>query len=53
MLKAKIHRATVTQADIDYVGSVTIDSHLLDEAGILEYEKVQIEIGRASCRERV
>ena len=42
MLKAKIHRATVTQADIDYVGSVTIDSHLLDEAGILEYEKVQI-----------
>ena len=42
LLKAKIHRATVTQADLDYVGSVTIDSHLLEEAGILEYEKVQI-----------
>ena len=42
MLKAKIHRATVTQADINYVGSVTIDSLLLEEAGILEYEKVQV-----------
>ena len=36
MLKSKIHRATVTEADIDYVGSITIDSNLLDEAGILE-----------------
>ncbi len=42
LLKAKIHRATVTQADADYVGSVTIDLLLLREAGILEYEKVQI-----------
>lgn len=42
LLKAKIHRATVTQADLDYVGSVTIDTKLLREAGILEYEKVQI-----------
>ena len=42
LLKAKIHRAVVTQADLDYVGSVTIDSHLLEESGILEYEKVQI-----------
>ena len=42
LLKSKIHRAVVTQADIDYVGSVTIDSHLLREAGIMEYEKVQI-----------
>ena len=42
LLKAKIHRATVTQADLDYVGSVTIDSHLLEEAGIIEYEQVQI-----------
>lgn len=42
LLKSKIHRAVVTQADIDYVGSVTIDSHLLREAGIFEYEKVQI-----------
>lgn len=42
LLKAKIHRATVTQADLDYVGSVTIDTKLLRESGILEYEKVQI-----------
>lgn len=42
LLKAKIHRATVTQADLDYVGSVTIDTDLLTEAGIFEYEKVQI-----------
>lgn len=42
LLKAKIHRAVVTQADLDYVGSVTIDTNLLEEAGILEYEKVQI-----------
>lgn len=42
MLKSKIHRATVTQADLNYVGSVTIDSNLLEASGILEYEKVQI-----------
>ncbi len=42
MLKAKIHRATVTQAELDYVGSVTVDADLLDASGILEYEKVQI-----------
>lgn len=42
LLKAKIHRAVVTQADLDYVGSVTIDTHLLEESGIMEYEKVQI-----------
>lgn len=42
LLKAKIHRATVTQADLNYVGSVTIDTDLLEESGILEYEKVQI-----------
>ncbi len=42
MLKSKIHRATVTEANIDYVGSITIDENLLDESGILEYEKVQI-----------
>ena len=42
LLKAKIHRATVTQADVDYVGSITIDSMLLRESGILEYEKVEI-----------
>ncbi|MCI5874043.1 MAG: aspartate 1-decarboxylase [Roseburia sp.] len=42
MLKAKIHRATVTQAKLDYVGSITVDIALLEQAGILEYEKVQI-----------
>ena len=42
LLKAKIHRAVVTQADLDYVGSITIDSELLRESGILEYEKVEI-----------
>ncbi len=42
LLKAKIHRAVVTQADLDYVGSITIDSDLLQESGILEYEKVEI-----------
>ena len=42
MLKSKIHRATVVQAELNYVGSITIDSLLLEAAGILEYEKVQI-----------
>ena len=42
MLKAKIHRATVTQAELDYVGSITVDADLLAASGILEYEKVQI-----------
>ena len=42
LLKSKIHRAVVTQAELDYVGSVTVDSLLLREAGIVEYEKVQI-----------
>ena len=42
MLKSKIHRATVTQAELDYVGSITVDVELLEKAGIFEYEKVQI-----------
>ena len=42
MLKGKIHRATVTQAELNYVGSITVDSALLKAAGILEYEKVQV-----------
>lgn len=42
MLKGKIHRATVTQAELDYVGSITVDEDLLDISGIREYEKVQI-----------
>ncbi len=42
MMSAKIHRAKVTQADLYYVGSVTIDSDLLDAAGLLEGEQVTI-----------
>ena len=40
--KGKIHRATVTEANLNYVGSITVDGLLLDAAGILEGEKVQI-----------
>lgn len=42
MLKSKIHRATVTEANLDYVGSITIDEELLEKSGILEYEKVAV-----------
>ena len=42
MLKANIHRATVVQAELNYVGSITVDEELLEKAGIREYEKVQI-----------
>lgn len=42
LLGGKIHRATVTQADLNYVGSITVDEDLLDAAGILVNEKVQI-----------
>lgn len=42
ILKSKIHRAVVTQAELNYVGSITIDEKLMDAAGIVEYEKVQI-----------
>lgn len=42
MLKGKIHRAVVKQAELNYVGSITVDPKLMEEAGILEYEMVQI-----------
>jgi aspartate 1-decarboxylase len=42
MMKSKIHRATVTQADLDYVGSVTLDQDLMEAADLLEGEKVAI-----------
>jgi len=42
MMKAKLHRATVTEADLNYVGSITIDRELLEKVGILPHEKVQI-----------
>tara|TARA_B100000676_G_C17549368_1_gene566590 strand:- start:145 stop:519 length:375 start_codon:yes stop_codon:yes gene_type:complete len=41
-LKSKIHRAVVTDANIDYVGSISIDKKLMEKANLLEYEKVQI-----------
>lgn len=42
MMKSKIHRATVTDSNLDYEGSITIDSHLLDNANIIPYEQVDI-----------
>ena len=42
MLKGKIHRAVVVQAELDYVGSITVDEELMEAAGIYEYERVQI-----------
>ena len=42
MMAGKIHRATVTQANVDYEGSITIDPDLMDAAGILQYELVQV-----------
>lgn len=42
MLKAKIHKATVTEANLYYVGSITIDGNILDKLGLYEYEKVHV-----------
>jgi aspartate 1-decarboxylase len=42
MLKSKLHRATVTHADVDYEGSVTLDPHLMEAADILPYEEVHV-----------
>lgn len=42
LLKSKIHRATVTEARVDYVGSITIDEELMERADILEHEKVLV-----------
>ncbi len=42
MLKGKIHRAVVQQAELNYIGSITVDPVLMESAGIYEYEKVQI-----------
>ena len=44
MLKGKIHRATVTQAELNYVGSITVDEELLEASGIHEYELVRLLI---------
>ena len=42
ILKSKIHRATVTDANLDYIGSITLDEILMEKAGLYEYEKVHI-----------
>ncbi len=42
LMKSKIHRAVVTEADLNYVGSITIDEDLMDAANIIENEKVQV-----------
>lgn len=42
VLKSKIHRVTVTEADLDYIGSVTIDQDLMDAAGLIEGEQVHV-----------
>lgn len=50
MLKSKIHRAKVVQAELNYVGSITVDRELLEAAGIYEYEKVQVVDVEAGTR---
>ncbi len=42
MMKSKIHRASITETELEYVGSISIDEDFLDKAGILENEKVQV-----------
>jgi aspartate 1-decarboxylase len=42
LFKSKVHRATVTHADLDYEGSITLDAELMDAAGILEHEQVHV-----------
>jgi aspartate 1-decarboxylase len=42
VLKSKIHRVRVTQADLNYIGSITIDANLMEAAGLIEHEKVQV-----------
>ena len=42
VLKSKIHRVTVTEADLNYIGSITIDENIMDAANVIEGEKVQI-----------
>ncbi len=42
VIKSKIHRATITEADLHYIGSITIDADLMDAANLIENEKVQV-----------
>ena len=50
ILKSKIHRAVVTEANLNYVGSVTIDEELMDAAGLLEGERVQVVNNNSGAR---
>ena len=52
MLKGKIHRAVVKQADLNYVGSITVDTKLLEAAGILEYEMVRLSMWKTETDSR-
>ena len=49
VIKSKIHRVTVTQADLNYVGSITIDEALMEAANVIEGEKVQIMDINSGC----
>jgi aspartate 1-decarboxylase len=42
ILKSKIHRATITQANLNYIGSISVDEDLMDAANLIEFEKVQV-----------
>lgn len=42
VLRAKIHRVTITEANVDYIGSITLDEDLIDASGLVEGEKVQV-----------
>ena len=42
VLRAKLHRVTITEADVDYIGSITLDEDLIDAVGFVEGEKVQV-----------
>jgi aspartate 1-decarboxylase len=50
MLRSKIHNATVTEADLSYVGSITVDEELLEKAGLLEGEKVLVVSNTSGAR---
>jgi aspartate 1-decarboxylase len=50
MLRSKIHNATVTEAELSYVGSITVDEELLEKAGLLEGEKVLVVSNTSGAR---
>ena len=50
IMKGKIHRARVTEADLNYVGSITIDADILEQVDILPHEKVQVVINNNGAR---